>query len=128
MKNFKDIHLDIDILFVNKTVFLLAISQDIRFIHCKAMASNHSKRVQKGLKQSILDYQARRFKVVTSFGASTFKNVIKWAQNELHMDLVTCAADSYVLRAENVIRFMIERLRSIQSKTLFTKYPSSSNT
>ena len=45
MKHYKDIHLDIDILFVNKTAFLLAISRDIRFIHCKAMASNHSKRM-----------------------------------------------------------------------------------
>ena len=33
MKYYKDIHLDIDILFVNKTAFLLAISQDIGFIN-----------------------------------------------------------------------------------------------
>ena len=50
MKLFKDIHLDIDIIFVNKTVFLLEISRDIGFIHCKAVASNHRKRVQNGLK------------------------------------------------------------------------------
>ena len=45
VKQYKDIHLDLDILFVNKTSFLLEISQDIGFIHCKAMASNHSKRM-----------------------------------------------------------------------------------
>ena len=50
IKHYKDIHLDIDILFVNKTAFLLEISRDIRFIHCKPMTSNHSKRVQNRLK------------------------------------------------------------------------------
>ena len=45
MKHYKDIHLDIDILFVNKTVLLLAISWDIGFIHCKPIASSVSKRV-----------------------------------------------------------------------------------
>ena len=45
MKHYKDIHLDIDILFVDKTLFLLTISRVIGFIHCKAMVSNHSKRV-----------------------------------------------------------------------------------
>ena len=39
------------------------------------------------------------------------------------MDLVTCAADSHVLRTENAIRFVKKRLRSIQSETPFTKYP-----
>mmetsp|Transcript_32525 Transcript_32525/g.36386 ORF Transcript_32525/g.36386 Transcript_32525/m.36386 type:complete len:130 (+) Transcript_32525:5444-5833(+) len=39
------------------------------------------------------------------------------------MDLVICAADSHVPRAQNAIRFVKERLRSIQSETPFTKYP-----
>ena len=46
MNHYKDIHLDIDILFVNKIPFLLVISWDIRFIHCKVMVSNHSNRVE----------------------------------------------------------------------------------
>ena len=57
MKHYKDIHLDIDILFVNKTPFLLAISQGIRFINYKAMVSNHSKHIQNGLRQVPIDYQ-----------------------------------------------------------------------
>ena len=40
------------------------------------------------------------------------------------MDLVTYAADSHVPRAENAIRFVKKRLRSIQSETQFTKYPT----
>ena len=46
----------------------------------------------------------------------------KRVQNGLKQ-IVTCAADSYVPRAENVIRFVRERLSAIQSETLFKKYP-----
>ena len=127
MKHYKDIHLDIDILFVNKTPFLLAISQDIGFMHCKPMASNHSKRVQNGPKQITIDYQSRGFKIVTAFGDGAFENLIEWAQSELHIGLITCTADSHVSRAKNVIRFVRERLRSIQSEPPFKKIPEEAN-
>ena len=45
MEHYKDIHLDIDILFVNKTPFLLAISRDIGFIHYKLMSCNVTKQI-----------------------------------------------------------------------------------
>ena len=35
LEHYKDIHLDIDILYVNQTAFLLEISRDIRFIYCR---------------------------------------------------------------------------------------------
>ena len=44
------------------------------------------------------------------------------ARQELHIDLTTCAADSHVPRAENAIRFIKERLRSIQYETPFKKF------
>ena len=121
MKHYKNIHFDIDILFINKTSFILAISPDIGFIHCKAMDSNHSKRVQNGLKQIAIKYLLRKFKVVTTFGDGSFEYLIEWAQSDLHIDLITCAADLQVPRAENVIRFVTERLRSIKSETPLTK-------
>ena len=77
MKYYKDIHLDIDILFVNKTAFLLALLRDIGFIHCKPMASSVSKRVQIALKQITLNYQTRGFKVVTVFGDDAFEHLTK---------------------------------------------------
>ena len=39
MEYYSDIHSDIDVLVVNKIPFLLATSQDIGFIHCKALLS-----------------------------------------------------------------------------------------
>ena len=46
-----------------------------------------------------------------------------WMGSELHINLISCAADSHVPRAENSIRFAKERLRSIQCETPFKKYP-----
>ena len=61
MKHYKEIHFDKDILFVNKTAFLLAISRDIEFIHCKPMCSSVTKQVQNAPEQITLNYQARGF-------------------------------------------------------------------
>ena len=46
MKHYKEIHLNIDILFVNKTAFVLAISRDMTFIYCKPITSSVTKQVQ----------------------------------------------------------------------------------
>ena len=42
---YSDMYLDIDVLFVNKILFILATSQDIIFIHIKALLSKHDKRI-----------------------------------------------------------------------------------
>ena len=42
-KHYKNIHLDIDLLFVKKIPLLLAKSRYIGFIHCKALLTNHNK-------------------------------------------------------------------------------------
>ena len=41
MEHSRDVHLDIDLLFANNILFLLAKSRDIGFIHCTAMLSKH---------------------------------------------------------------------------------------
>ena len=57
------------------------------------------------------------------FGDGGFEPLVNWVQRELHIDLVTCATDSHVPIAENAIRFVKEKLRAIQSETLFERYP-----
>ena len=71
------------------------------------------------MKQVTLDYQARGFIMVTAFGDGELNHLKDWMRNELHIDLNTCVADSHVPRAENAIRFVKERLRSIQCETPF---------
>ena len=43
MEHYKNIHLDLDLLFVNKVTFLLEKSRDI---HCKAILTKSDKQVQ----------------------------------------------------------------------------------
>ena len=97
----------------------MAISRDIGFIHCRPMSHNVTKQIQNVMKQITLNYQARGFNVVTAFGDGEFDHLKDWMRSELHIDLDSCAADSYVPRAENVIRFVKERLKSIQDETPF---------
>ena len=117
--HYKDIHLNIDILYVNQTAFLLAISRDIRFIHCRSMSSNVTKKIHNLMIQITLDYKARAFKVVSAFGDNKFDSLKDWLRGELQINLGTCAPNSHVPRAKNTIRFVKERLRSIQCKTQF---------
>ena len=122
LEHYKDIHLDIDILYVNQTAFLLAISRDIGFIHCRPISNNVTKKTQNAMIEIILDYKARGFKVVSAFGDGEFDSLKDWMRGELHINLDTCTADSQVPRAKNTIRFMKERLQSIQNETPFDKY------
>ena len=75
MKHYKDTHLDIDILFVNKTAFLVAISQDIRCIHCRPMSSSVTKQIQNVMKQITLGYQTKGFNIVTAFEDGIFEHL-----------------------------------------------------
>ena len=66
-----------------------------------------------------LNYQARGFNVVTASSDGEFNHLKDWMRSELHIKLDTCAVDSHVPRDGNTIRYMKERLRSIQCETLF---------
>ena len=65
------------------------------------------------MNQITLNYQARGFNIITAFGDGAFKHLADWMRIELHIDLRTCAADSRIPSAENAVRFVKERLRSI---------------
>ena len=86
------------------------------------MSSNVTNKTQNAIKQITLDYQARGFKIVTVFGDGEFEHLKDWMRRKLQIDLDTCAADSHVLRAKSAIRFVKERLRSIQCETPFSRY------
>ena len=87
------------------------------------MLTSHGKRIKNGIQQIVQDYHVRGFKVVTMFGDKEFDPVIEWVRHQLHIDLVTSAAQGHVPRAENAIRFVKERVRAIQCETPFNRYP-----
>ena len=83
------------------------------------MSCNVTIQIQNAMKQITLNYQARGFNVVTAFADGAFHHLKDWMRSELHIDLDAWAADLHVPRAENAIRFVKERLRSIQCETPF---------
>ena len=83
MDHYKTIHLDIDLLLMNKIQILLIISQNLRFIYFKALLSKHNKYVQNRLQQII---QARRYKDVYIVVEGSFKNIVDWVHSNLHID------------------------------------------
>ena len=108
LENYKNIHLDIDLLFVNEVAFFLATSRHVGFIHCRAVLLKHDKRVANALQETVKEYEQRGFKVISISGLLTFEPMKQWVKDELNITLTTCDADSHVPRAENAINFVKE--------------------
>lgn len=68
LEDYKNIHLDMDIMFVNSVVFFLAKSRDISFIHCIPVLWKHNKRVQNDIMLIVNEYENRGFVVKTASG------------------------------------------------------------
>ena len=105
---YKNIHLDIDLLFINDVAFFLARSRHVGFICCQAVLSKHDKRVANAFREKVKDYEQRGFKVISASGDIAFKPMKKWVKDELDITLTICDADSHVPRAENAIKFVKE--------------------
>ena len=104
MDHYKVIHLDIDLLFVNKIQIILMISWNIRFMNVKALLSKYNKYVQNRLHQSV---QSRGFKDVYTVMDRTFENIVDWVRSNLYIDLTNCMADSQVFITEDVIQVSV---------------------
>ena len=52
------------------------------------------------MKQFTLNYQVRRFNVISAFGDGEFDHLKDWMKGALHIDLDTCAVDIHVPWAE----------------------------
>ena len=57
LENYKIIHLDIDLLFINDVAIFLVTSRHVGFIHCRAVLSKHDKRVANALRGTVKDYE-----------------------------------------------------------------------
>ena len=123
LENYKNIHLDIDLFFVNDVTFFLATSRHVGYIHCRAVVNKTDKRVANALREIVKEYEHRGFKVISASGDLAFEPMKEWVKDESNRTLTRCDTDSHVPRAENTIKFLKERVQCIQSKTGFRKFP-----
>ena len=101
-------HLDIDLLFVNKTQIFLILSLNGGFMYFKTLLSKHIKYIQKKLQQFI---QSRRLKNIFTFVEGAFKNIVDWIHRNLHIDLINYMTDSQVCISNNIIQVMHDLMK-----------------
>ena len=123
LEHYGNVHIDIDIMFVNNIPFFTVLSMDLKFIHCRAMLSRHHQRVQDTLRIIVKDYQSRGFNVISASGDIEFEPLKEWMKEELNVVLNTCDRDGHVPRIERAIQFIKERVRCIQSGMPFRYLP-----
>ncbi len=117
-----DVHLDIDIIFVNKIAFLTAISRDLRMIHAQAIRNRTNKKIKATLKSIKAVYEKRGFKVQTIHGDNEFAPLNEWV-TEKDMSLETCDTNAHVPAIERTNRFLKERIQCIRMDMPFTRIP-----
>ena len=103
MNYYKDIHLDVDILFVNKIQIFLMIYWNVRFMYFKTFLPKHNTYIQDKLQPII---QLRRLKNVFTVMEGDFKNIVDWIHNNLHIYVTTYMADSQMPITDNIIQVM----------------------
>ena len=75
LKHYKEVHLDIDVMYINKIPFLVAVSKSIGMIHCMPVMNKDNKRVSDALTSIISQYNGRGFKVSTIHGDGAFDSL-----------------------------------------------------
>lgn len=78
INEYKDVHLDIDIMFVNGVVFLTAISRHLQMIHARAILNPKYNRIDDAITAIKAACKKRRFKVKTMHSDNEFAPLKDW--------------------------------------------------
>ena len=89
LKEYRDVHVDIDIMDVNKIPFFTVISGNIKLIYCRAIALRNKKRIQDAMDEMIKEYAKRGFRVQTIHGDNKFTLMKNWLVDEHKMNSET---------------------------------------
>ena len=122
MNEYKDIHLDIDIMFVNGVAFLTAISRHLCMTHARAVLNRTHNRVKDAITAVKAAYEKRDFKVKTMHADIEFAPLNDWL-TEKEVTLETCDTDQHVPQIERTNRFLKERIRCLRMDMPFKRIP-----
>ena len=92
LDRYGNIHLDIDIMFVNKRGYFTEISQHIGLIHCCAITLHVNKRVVDAMTHIIKQYKKRGFTVCSVHGDNKFDYLDEWMMDK-KITFMTCNTD-----------------------------------
>ena len=122
MSEYKDVHLDIDRMFVNGIAFLTTISSHLRIIHARAILNRKHNRVKDAITAVKAAYKKRGFKVKTMHGDNEFAPLKDWlTKNEVTLE--TCDMDQHVPQIERTNRFLKGRIQCLRMDMSFKRLP-----
>lgn len=110
----KNIHLYINIFFVNKLPFLITLSEGMRFISMEYLPNRQEGTIFKALMRVRKIYNLRQFKVQHITADSEFE-VLRPDLSNNQIILTTVADDEHVPQIERCIRTVKERMRTALS-------------
>ena len=119
---YKKLHLDINIMFINKYAYFTAISKHIGLIHCCPIASQDNKQVTNVMQRIIDQYRLWGFKVTTVDGDNEFAGMDKWMTDK-SITLTTCDTNEHIPIIKRTNRFLKERIRCIRMEMPFSHVP-----
>jgi hypothetical protein len=124
-KEYCDVHLSIDVMFVNGITFLISFSKHICLIQAYVIRKNNKQKYLDGILAMLRMYRSRHLIRVVSIEADgAFELVQQELQdNPYQVSLTTCNADRHVETIERHIRFVKERIQSVQMMLPYTKLP-----
>ena len=122
MDAYGEIHLDINIMYMNKVTYFTVISQNIRCIHCMSIKGQVKHQVLDALKKIIKLYKKRGFLVKSMFGDNEFRPLEDWLTKK-KIDIKKCDAKAHVPMIERTNRFLKERIKCIRCNMSFKKLP-----
>ena len=94
MDAYQKIHLDIDIMCVNKVAYLTTISEHIRMTNCVPIKGGEKSRVSDAIERIIEQYNQRGFQVRSMFGDNESRPLKEWLTKR-HIDFATCDAKAH---------------------------------
>jgi hypothetical protein len=124
-KEYCDVHLSIDVMFVNGITFLISFSKHICLIQAYVIRKNNKQKYLDGILAMLRMYRSRHpIRVVSIEADGAFESVRQELQDEPYqVSLTTCDADRHVETIERQIRFVKERIRSVRMMLPYSKLP-----
>jgi hypothetical protein len=109
MAHYRNITLCIDIMFVNKFLFFMSISRNIRFITAEVLDNRKEAILVKALKQIYGMYRKRGFRIQLIISDSEFECTCGAIATDIQSELNICGEDEHVPEIERCIRTVKER-------------------
>jgi len=117
-----EVILAIDIMFINKTPFVMTTSHNIHFSTVELVKDMKSNTLITSIEQVIQVYQTRGFKIQAILADRQFQHIQQIIEQK-GIRLNICAANEHVPEIERYIRTIKEREMSIAATLPFKRYP-----